>query len=216
MSDGDLSAFCRGIVTEPWMARRQKEVEDQARRTPPRPPVPWDDNLEALLDEWRRRAWAAQSAHYRKATKLSRRHVALGVPVVVLSTVVGTSLFATINEEQLALPVRLVVGSVSVVAAVLAAVQTFFRFAQRSDRHVLAADWYAAIRRTIEETLAMPRSARDDARKIIDGLRKDLNAVSSQFPQIGQREWAQAAAKFEVHEPPPGRSPGPMAPGPVP
>jgi hypothetical protein len=198
------------------MARRQKEAEELAHRTPARPPVPWDDKLEALMDEWRRRAWAAQTAHYRRATKLSRSHVGLGVPVVVLSTVVGTSLFATINEEQLNLAVRLVVGSVSVAAAVLAAVQTFFRFAQRADRHVLAADWYAAIRRRIEETLAIPRNVRDDARKTIDGLRKDLNAVSSQFPQIGQREWARAAEEFNVREPPPGRSSSPIAPGPVP
>jgi hypothetical protein len=198
------------------MARREKQDEELARRAPARPPVPWDDRLEGLLNEWRKRAWAAQTAHYRRATKLGRGHVWLGVPVVILSTVVGTSLFATINEEELALAVRLVVGSVSVAAAVLAAVQTFFRFAQRADRHVLAADWYAAIRRRIEETLAMPREVREDARKSIDGLRKDLNAVSSQFPQIGQREWARAAAEFDVREAPSDGSPGPATPGPVP
>jgi hypothetical protein len=210
-----VTASLRAFVTEVGMVQRQKDRE-VVRRADHKPPVPWDENLEALVDEWKRRAWAAQTAHYRRATKLSRMHVTFGVPVVILSTVVGTSLFATLNEENLNLAVRIAVGSVSVGAAVLAAIQTFFRFAQRADRHVLAADWYAAIRRRIEETLAMPPKMRDDARKVIDGLRKELNSVSSQFPQIGQREWARAAAEFEITEPPPGRSSEPLAPGPVP
>jgi hypothetical protein len=38
--------------------------------------------------------------------------------------------------------------------AVLAATQTFLGFAKRSEQHVQAADWYAAIRRKIDELLA--------------------------------------------------------------
>jgi hypothetical protein len=197
------------------MAGRREE-EDLLRREPPKPPVGWDDNLERVLEEWRRRAWAAQTAHYRRATRLRRRHVWLGVPVVIFTTVVGTSLFATLNEEDLALSLRIVVGSVSVAAAVLSAIQTFFRFAQRADRHVLAADWYAAIRRGIEQVQALPRQARDDARKTLSDLRKELNKVGSQFPQIGQREWTRAAAEFEIGEPPSGSPGAARAAGPLP
>jgi hypothetical protein len=178
--------------------------------------VPWDSNLEAVLDEWRRRAWAAQTAHYQKATRLRSQHVWLGVPVVIFSTVVGTSLFATLSEDELGLTLRIIVGSVSVGAAVLSAIQTFFGFAQRADRHVLAADWYAAIRRRIEQVLALPRRGRGDARKTLDEFRKELNAVGSQFPQIGQRDWARIAKEFAIEEPPGGRSPGSEAPGPSP
>jgi hypothetical protein len=87
-----------------------------------------------------RRAWAASLAHYRRASQLQRSNVRLGLPVVVLSAVVGTSLFATLGEERLPMALRIIVGTVSVAAAVLAAVQTFFGFAQRGDQHVLAAD----------------------------------------------------------------------------
>jgi hypothetical protein len=182
----------------PVASRRQDSVE--LGPAPSR--VSWDDASEATLEEWRKRAWAAQTAHYERATRLRRQHIWLGVPVVIFSTVVGTSLFATLSDETLALPLRIVVGSVSVLAAVLAAVQTFFGFAQRSERHVLAADWYAAIRRRIEQILALPRDARDDPRKTLDEVRKELNRVGSQFPPIGQRDWARVAREYGVQEPP--------------
>ena len=33
----------------------------------------------------------------------------------------------------------------------------------------------------------MPRKARGDPRKFMDGVRKEMNAVGSQFPEIGEK-----------------------------
>ena len=176
------------------------ETEEQPEKQ--LPPVRWDDRLEKVLDEWHRRVWASQLAHYRRATKLRRANIFLGLPVTTLTAVVGTSLFATLNEQQLPTALRITVGSISVAASVLSAIQTFFGFAQRADKHVLAADWYAALRRRIEEIRAMPKQARGDARKVLDDIRREMNTVSSTFPQIGEPDWRQAAAEFGIKEPP--------------
>jgi hypothetical protein len=165
-------------------------------------PLEWDDRLEAVLDDWHRRAWAASIAHYRRASQLHRSNIRLGLPVVVLTAVVGTSLFATLGEERLPIALRIVVGTVSVCAAVLAAVQTFFGFAQRADQHVLAADWYASLRRKIEQMRAIRPEIRGDARKTLDELRRDFNQVGSQFPQIGDKDWERTARRFGIGEPP--------------
>jgi hypothetical protein len=135
-------------------------------------------------------------AHYRIASRLRRYNVWLGLPVVVFTTAVGTSLFATLNEEQPAVLVRAIVGGIIVLAAVLAAVQTFFNFATRADQHVLVADWYASIRRKIEQELRIPRKHRGDPKKFMDGIRKQMNTVGSQFPEIGDRLWAAVAIEF--------------------
>ena len=84
------------------------------------------------------------------------QHLA-GTSVVVFTTVVGTSLFATLDEQQ-STEIRIVIGSISVAAAILAGVQTFLNFAARATQHVLAADWYASIRRRIEQEMH-PRGA---------------------------------------------------------
>ena len=179
--------------------------KDEDGKGDPQPrPLEWDKRLEAVLDTWHRRAWAASLAHYRRASQLQRSNVRLGLPVVVLSAVVGTSLFATLGEERLPMALRVIVGTVSVAAAVLAAVQTFFGFAQRADQHVLAADWYASLRRKIEQTRAIRPEFRGDAKKILDDLRRDLNQVGAQFPQIGDKEWERTARRFGITEPPRG------------
>jgi hypothetical protein len=163
----------------------------------------WDPRLERVLEEWRLRAWAGQIAHYRVASHLRRYNVWLGLPVVILTTAVGTSLFATLNQEDLSLGLRIFVGGISLAAAVLAGAQTFFSFAQRADQHVIAADWYASIRRKIEQLQATPRKWRESPKESLDVIRKEMNNVGSQSPEIGERTWEEVSSSFGVREPPP-------------
>ncbi len=78
------------------------------------------------------RAWAAQIAHYRVASRLRKYNLMLGLPVVIFTTVVGTSLFATLSQDELPWGLRVGLGCVSVVAAILAGIQTFLNFAKAS------------------------------------------------------------------------------------
>ena len=170
--------------------------------------VPWDEDTERLLCDWHNRAAAASDAHYRLANRCRRRNVALGVPVVVFSTIVGTSLFATLNDANVSSRARLVIGAVSVAAAVLAALQTFLRFAERAERHVVAADWYAAVRRGTAEALALPPPAREPPAVHLPKVRKEMSRVGQQAPEIPAAMWAKVAATHGVDDTPPSRRSG--------
>lgn len=166
----------------------------------------WDKDTERLLRDWHNRAAAAAMAHYTLANRCRRRNVLLGVPVVVFSTVVGTSLFATLNDASVDSDVRLLIGIVSVAAAVLAALQTFLRFAERAERHVMAADWYSAVRRGIAEALALPPPTRQPPTAYLPGVRKEMSKIGQQAPEIGAPLWAKVAAAHGVQDAPPDRS----------
>lgn len=178
--------------------------QEQEADLPEQSSFGWDTKLERVLEDWRLRAWAGQIAHYKVASHLRRRNVWLGLPVVILTTAVGTSLFATLNQDDLPLELRIFVGGISLAAAILAGAQTFFSFAQRADQHVIAADWYASIRRKIEQLQATPRKWRESPKESLDGVRKEMNNVGSQSPEIGEKTWAEVSASFGVREPPPG------------
>lgn len=187
-------------LKEPLQSREEETSETGA--TEPAPPsFGWDSHLEGLLDDWRSRAWAAQIAHYRVASRLRQYNVWLGLPVVIFTTAVGTSLFATLNEKELPLWLRITVGAVSLIAAILAGIQTFLSFAKRADQHAVAADWYASIRRKIEQQANTPRKGRSDPKKFLDEVRKDMNTVGSQFPEIGEGVWTQVAREVGLHYP---------------
>ena len=194
-------------IKEPLQSGEQGTAGSETE--PAQPSFGWDSHLEALLKDWETRAWAAQIAHYRVASRLRKYNLMLGLPVVIFTTIVGTSLFATLSQDELPWGLRVGLGCVSVVAAILAGIQTFLNFAKRADQHAVAADWYASIRRKIEQQANTPRKGRADPRKFLDEIRKEMNTVGSQFPEIGEHAWAEIAKEFDL--PHPGAGPEAMS-----
>jgi hypothetical protein len=177
-------------------------------------PVWTPEELE-LLRSWGRRASAAQHAHYVLSARLGRQNLLLGIPVIIFATIVGTSLFATLSQTKSSIPVGLRIGvaTISLVAAILSAIQTFLRFAERSERHAQAADWYSAIHREIEEIQALPDDKRDDPHEVLDRLRKELNKLGQTYPAIGEKTWHQVAPLYGVTEPSLAKEMGTQHPG---
>jgi conflict system pore-forming effector with SLATT domain len=119
------------------------------------PVSPWSKAVVDRLLDWERRSAAAAEVHFQTAEYLGRWNLFLGIPVVVLSAIVGTGVFATLQRD-VNIGIRIAAGVTSVIAAVLASVQTFLRFGARAEQHRVAAERWSAIRREIEKALALP------------------------------------------------------------
>jgi len=159
----------------------------------------WTPQIDQLLGEWRHRVYAAQTAYYEEAERLRHRNYQLGIPVVIVSSLVGTALFADLGKEA---TFRWWVGGISILAAVLASLQTFMKFGENATLHGMAADWFAAIRRDIEETLAMPVALRGNPKECLDSIRQEMNKAGQKSPELGERLWRKTARRFGVEEPP--------------
>ncbi|MBW3668966.1 MAG: SLATT domain-containing protein [Actinobacteria bacterium] len=166
----------------------------------------WTKETEALLREWATRTAIAKTAHFQLVELFRRRYTELGVPVVVLSSIVGTGLFATLSEDAVSRPLRALAGVISVLAAVVAGLQTFLRYGERAEKHMVAADWYAAVNRRINQLLALPPDQRPEAAKCLDDVRKEMARIGQQSPEIGQKRWDQIAADFGLAEVPGART----------
>ena len=143
-------------------------------------------STEELLQDWYRRAREAQFAHYEAAKPLSRANYNLGIPVALLSAFVGTSIFATLQKDQADIRLRIAVGIISVLAAVLSSLQTFLRLSERADRHRAAAVRYGALRRELETAIAKGGPYEDE---LVAGVREKLDSISSDSPEIPARVW---------------------------
>ncbi len=157
----------------------------------------WTDKVSNLLGEWHRRVYAAQSAHYASADLFRKLNYAVGVPAIVFSSIVGTAIFAGLEKDS---PRAFMIAAASIVAAVLAGLQTFLRFSERANQHATAADWYSAIRRDIEEILHLPEKCRGTAKDCLDEVRKEMNRVSQDAPELSVRFWRREAKRFGVKE----------------
>jgi len=184
-------------------SRGAEEVELQGVAptpgSPSPPPAPWTPRMEELLTDWRSRVYAAQSAYYEEAERLHRRNYWLGIPVIVVSSMVGTAVFADWGKEG---GLKWAVGSVSILAAILASLQTFLKFGENATLHGAAADWFAAIRRDIDEMLALPPELRGHPKHALDSIRQEINKASQKSPELSEHLWRRVAKRFGVEEPP--------------
>jgi hypothetical protein len=172
------------------------QVDEQSG--PPAVKVPWTKPVLTLLRDWQLRAAISQEAHYARATSLADYNIWFGVPVVALATLVATSVFATLQED-VRIELRVVVGLISALAAVLASLQTFLRFQERAEKHRVSAELWAAVRREIDQMLALhPEylAERSDPKKYLDDLRRRMDEVSSQSLEIGEKYMTDARRKL--------------------
>ena len=109
---------------------------------------------EELLLKWIRRARESQASHYDMADRLNRRGRWLAVSVIGITSLIGTSAFLSLVTTAVSSALRLIVGMTSVTAAVLAALQTFLRYAERAEQHRAAGARYGAVRRKLEAIYA--------------------------------------------------------------
>jgi uncharacterized protein YhaN len=174
------------------------EQDGTAEAVAPSDGTDWTSPITELLEDWRLRVYAAQSAHYAAADQFRFLNYLVGLPAIVFSSIVGTAIFAGLEHDKAQ---TFLVASISIAAAVLAGLQTFLRFSERASQHATAADWYSAIRRDIEEMLHLPAQNRGNAKQCLDRLRKEMNRVTQDAPELRGRLWQREAKRFGVKEP---------------
>jgi hypothetical protein len=143
-----------------------------------------------LIDSWQQRARTNQKAHYIVAERLHRRNYQFGVPVIILSAIVGTSVFATLAKD-VGLWSRVAVGGVSIAVTVLSALQTFFRFTERAEQHRGAAIQYGILNRELERIHALPPSEQAEAQKVLLEVEQKFNDLAQHVPAIPGAVWSQ-------------------------
>jgi hypothetical protein len=129
-----------------------------------------------LLRDWHKRAQASQHAHYRTTRHLSKVNYRLGLPAGLLSAIVGTSIFVSL-EKAPSITVRIIFGMISITAAALSAAQTYLRFAERAEKHRSAGAAYGALRREIEQFQAIGPTTGEQEATFVDSLRKRFDEL---------------------------------------
>jgi hypothetical protein len=147
-----------------------------------------------LLERWLKRARESQFAHYEAADRLKKLNYWFGVPVVAITSIVGTSVFASLNStEGLNDNTRIAVGAISVMAAVLASLQTFLDFSEQAGKHRITGARYGIARRALEDLVA--GGADSVSQDQMDQIRKEIDGLAVEAPNISKRVLERAMKK---------------------
>ena len=142
------------------------------------------------------------NSHYAMAQRLETRNKVLGVPVIVTTAIVSTAIFSTV-ETQTAIGWKVATGLVSVAAAVLAALQTFFNYADQAQQHRSSSRAYSQLRRRLElfvlrNTSGQPH--RDQALRELNELAQQMDELEKYEPTINSNVYEKTKKRYSALE----------------
>ncbi len=132
-----------------------------------------------VAQQWYNRAALVAHGHYRAALRFSRLNYWFGFPSVVLATIVGTSVFATLQAKP-EFWWQVLVGVMSIAAAILSALQSFLGYSDKAEKHRAAGAKYNAIGRELELWLSLPQ---EDLQRL-DAIRQRIDSLAQESPHI--------------------------------
>lgn len=132
-----------------------------------------------VASEWYERCSTVAVGHYKTAERYAGRHAKLSGWSAILSAVVGTAVFGSLQQQpQLAL--KIVVGLLSLFAAVLATLSSAMSFQDKAEKHRIAGSKYNAVGRELEQMLAQT-TVESSA---LTGIRTRLDNLAQEAPHI--------------------------------
>ena len=155
-------------------------------------------NVEMLV-RWRLNCRRSQIANYNCANRFTTQNYLLGVPTVILSAIVATTVFVTLGTS-IEPYIQIIVGLVSVLAASLAALQTFLKREELASKHRSIAADYGAIKRKLDQEIAKLEAGGEVLQETIDRIRGRMDRLSSEGPVVPRHIWAKARATTPTAE----------------
>jgi len=144
------------------------------------------------LVSWETKTAKEADAHKRACRRLDRMHYMIGIPTVVVSSVVATTVFASLGTE-VGTWAKLVVALISVFAAVLSGLQTFFRFGLRAEQHRSA---HVALEKVLREIQVLSGSgSRSDMESRLGEINDRLADAQHRAPAPMTRDYLKSHAQ---------------------
>ena len=140
-----------------------------------------------LAKDWFRRCRESQMAHFEYGSILEKRHILFGIPAIVLSTAVGTAVFASWETGSTQQWHRILFGLLSIAAACMAALQTFLNLSDRAAKHKASGAAYGAVRRELELFKMLPPTTDEQLRQELEKIKNRMDELAASAPSIPSR-----------------------------
>jgi hypothetical protein len=129
------------------------------------------EEAQKKFDQWDNGARIRNIAHQRAADYYNSRARALGLVVTIFTVIVGTSIFGSLSVSNNQ-DILIVVGLISLVAAILSGVNTFLNYSQLAAKHMEVGLAFGELRRRID---------------VIDCLESDDATIEKNLTEIEEK-----------------------------
>ena len=143
----------------------------------------------ALLTAWLRRSTEREILNFGAANTYNAWHYGVGIPALILTTLAGSDFWSSLQNHS-PFSVKMLVSVLKVVAPVLVGLQTFLGLGSLAERHRKVAGKYGAVKRLIQETLALRDISAQDLAKSVTDVRKQIDNIEGDEPQLPRLIWS--------------------------
>ncbi len=147
----------------------------------------WGIQLENLAAEWADKAACYQWMHEKTEGRFVIYNMYLTIPVIILSTLTGTANFGVqslLPDPSYGKYASAIIGGVSLISGLISTLANFFRYAQASESHRVAAISWGKFQRFVSTELALHPNERMDAMSFLKMARIELDRLIEQAPII--------------------------------
>ena len=140
-----------------------------------------------LLQSWRKDLNILMRSHYKNSVKIRRMNYWLGVPIILISMVVASYIFFTINHNP-GFWVKMMAGLLLLLSAILAALETFLKYSEQAENHRNASSRYQSLHHAVDQLMAFP--PKDETALVVwcDKLRDRWDELNLEAPNVFREE----------------------------
>jgi len=160
-------------------------------------------NKTELLRHWRFRIHRVQIGHYEAGRLCEKRHLWLGIPAVILSTVVGTAVFVSLSdiaEKSTLIWLKILIGILSVAAAAFVSLQTFLRYSEQAEKHKIAGGKYAHLKHRVELLATLPPGTDEEIKNELITIEAEWDKVREESPNLPTSIWKRIENKMTFED----------------
>lgn len=156
---------------------------------------------EDLISNWIKDAHFLLRCHLSLAESTRKKHRFIGITSAILSAVVGSSIFASLGQEEAHRNLIIITGLISLSATILTSILAFLKLPEIANQYHNSGNEYAAIRKELEYLLTFESDDNEYVKNEIkrlklkwDDIRKNSIPISAKtikkiYKRIGyQRE----------------------------
>ena len=145
------------------------------------------DEQMKLLTEWQKRIRKAQKAHYKDAERLKRNKLLLGIPTVILTSLISAGIFTSMSENGNIDTIfinPLFIGLISILATILASLQTFLNYSENKEKHLNAARRLSSLKKEVQQNIITIEKTTEILNQFIEEVRIKWEEIINEAPLI--------------------------------
>lgn len=116
------------------------------------------ENQTTIIKDWIKDSKRLLKCYLSKAEKIRRNYKIIGISSAILSTFVGSSIFASIGQDESNTSLLIITGLVSLSATLLTSILAFLKMPELANKCHISGNEYASIRKELELLLEFDSS----------------------------------------------------------